>query len=253
MGAVGIITLTLLLLLGNLFVHNQHHKKQLHFCVTSQFSWIPLEVNIFHVSWLRLVTMPFVKDRTLDPVGYSKGVVANKVCSTIRFVEEPSNYHCPSHPSPPPSPNHIEEVRFDLGDFSSLHLISAYLPVQISIGNVAIFRYLWGTVTTPKLHSWNASYNLPQNRMAVRLRSIKEKIKIRRHVILPIVCNRNGNFFCYSQGLSFDCRVLRIVFWHREEGTGFRRQVNVKEPQSLHFSRKINKILKSKKRFAWNM
>jgi len=132
-GAVGIITLTLLLLLGNLFVHNQHHKKQLHFCVTSQFSWIPLEVNIFHVSWLRLVTMPFVKDRTLDPVGYSKGVVANKVCSTIRFVEEPSNYHCPSHPSPPPLPQphrgsavwfgRLQFVAFNFGLFacSNIH------------------------------------------------------------------------------------------------------------------------------------
>jgi hypothetical protein len=54
----------------------------------------------------------------------------------IHFVEEPSNYHCPS-----PS-HHIEEVGFDLEDFSSLHLIAACLPVQISIGNVATFRYL---------------------------------------------------------------------------------------------------------------
>lgn len=57
-GGGWIITPTLLLLLGNLFVHRQHHKNQLHYSVMSQFSCILFEVNIFNVSWLRLVTMP---------------------------------------------------------------------------------------------------------------------------------------------------------------------------------------------------
>jgi hypothetical protein len=54
----------LLLLLGNLFVHYQHRKNQLHYSVVSQFGCVLLEVNtcISHVSWLRLVTMP-LRDR----------------------------------------------------------------------------------------------------------------------------------------------------------------------------------------------
>jgi hypothetical protein len=60
-----IITLILLLLLGNLFVHRQHHKNQLHYSVMSQFSCILLDVNIFHLSWLRLVAMP-LRERS-DP------------------------------------------------------------------------------------------------------------------------------------------------------------------------------------------
>jgi hypothetical protein len=66
-----------------------------------------------------------VEDRNLDSIDYCSGVIANKVCFTIRFVEEPSNYHYPSLPhAHPPPPCHIEEVLFDLGDFISLQFVS---------------------------------------------------------------------------------------------------------------------------------
>ena len=39
------------------FVRRQHKKNQLHSSVMCQFSCILFDVNIFHVSWLRLVAM----------------------------------------------------------------------------------------------------------------------------------------------------------------------------------------------------